>query len=72
MPKRRSSKHHGSIKAHEAAWLEGDHEAGFMFSLNHDFIHQELWDRCGDHESFYWEVGMRYPVPIGKMEDASW
>jgi hypothetical protein len=24
-----------------------------------------LWDQYGDHESFYWERGMRRPEPRG-------
>ncbi len=64
MPKRRTSKHRGAVKDFEAAWLEGDREAGFMYSLHHTFVHQALWDRSGDHENFHWEPGMQYPEPI--------
>jgi hypothetical protein len=63
MPKRRTSKHRGAVKDFEAAWLEGDNKAGFMYSLHHTFVHQELWDRAGDHETMFWEPGMRYPEP---------
>jgi hypothetical protein len=59
--KRHSSKHRGAINQYEAAWLEGDRKAGFLYSLNHDFVHQALWDRAGDHETMFWESGMRYP-----------
>jgi hypothetical protein len=68
--KRRSSKHRGAIKQYEAAWLEGDRETGFLYSLNHDFVREALWNRAGDHESLYWEPGMDYPQPIDEMEDA--
>ena len=61
MPKRRASKHRGAVKDFEAAWLEGDREPGFMYSLLHDFVHQELWNRAGDSENFRWEPGMRWP-----------
>jgi hypothetical protein len=64
MPKRRSSKHRGSLNEHEAAWLESDRKAGFLYSLHHDFVHQELWDRCGDEESFFFEPGMRWPERV--------
>ena len=46
--RRKSSKTRGSLNTYEAAWLEGDREAGFMHSLHHDFVHQELWNRAGD------------------------
>jgi hypothetical protein len=64
MPKRRTNKHRGAVKDFEAAWLEGDRKAGFLYSLNHDFVRQELWDRAGDHEAFFWEPGMQYPEPL--------
>jgi hypothetical protein len=64
MPKRRTSKHRGAINEYEAAWLEGDRQKGFMYSLNHGLVRQELWDRAGDHESFHWKLGMRFPEPI--------
>ena len=61
MPKRRTNKHRGACKVYETAWLEGDRHVGFLFSHNHDFVLQELWDRAGDHELFFWEAGMSYP-----------
>jgi hypothetical protein len=61
--KRRSSKHRAAVKDFEAAWLAGDRKVGFMYSLHHDFVHQELWDRAGDHEAFFWEPGMDCPEP---------
>jgi hypothetical protein len=69
MPKRRTSKHRGAVKDFEAAWLDGDREAGFMYSLHHDFVHRELWDRAGDHENFFWQEGMRGPVPIDEVDE---
>jgi hypothetical protein len=60
--KKRLAKHRGTISEYHAAWLEGDRKAGFLVSLNHAFVLQELWDAHGDHESFYWEPGMDYPV----------
>jgi hypothetical protein len=64
MPKRRTNKHRGSCNEHQAAWLEGNREAGFMVSLNHDFVLQELWGRCGNHDAFFWESGMSFPEPL--------
>jgi hypothetical protein len=43
-------------------------KAGFMYSLNHGFVHQALWDRAGDSENFRWEPGMRWPQPIDEAE----
>ncbi|SHG69525.1 hypothetical protein SAMN05444169_3704 [Bradyrhizobium erythrophlei] len=63
MPKRRTNKHRGAISEHHAAWLDGDRKAGFLVSLNHGFVLQELWDRAGDSENFRWEPGMQYPEP---------
>jgi hypothetical protein len=31
-------------------------------------VHQELWDRAGDHESMHWNPGMSYPEPIADVE----
>jgi hypothetical protein len=61
--KRRNSKHRGAINQYEAAWLDGNREVGFLYSRNHDHVLQALWDRCGDHETMFWEPGMRYPEP---------
>jgi hypothetical protein len=61
--KRRSSKHRGAINQYEAAWLEGDRDVGFLYSLNHDHVRQALWDRTGDSETMFWEPGMQYPEP---------
>jgi hypothetical protein len=36
------AKHRGAVKDFEAAWLEGDRKAGFMYSLHHTFVHQAL------------------------------
>ena len=65
--KRRSSKHRGAINQYKSAWLEGDREVGFLYSLNHDHVRQALWDRAGDHEAMFWEPGMDYPEPIKKQ-----
>ncbi len=56
----------GAVKDFEAAWLRGDRKEGFMYSLHHNFVRQELWDRAGDHENFHWEPGMQWPEPIGE------
>jgi hypothetical protein len=69
MAKRRTNKHRAPVKDFEAAWLEGDRKAGFMYSLHHTFVHQALWDRAGDHEAMYWQPGMRYPEPIETEAD---
>jgi hypothetical protein len=61
--KRRSSKHRGAINQYEAAWLEGDRDVGFLYSLNHDHVRQALWDRAGDSETMFWEPGMQCPEP---------
>ena len=63
MPKRRTSKHRGTVKDFEAAWLVGDQEAGFLYSLHHDFVHEELWSRAGNFEEYFWEAGMSFPEP---------
>jgi hypothetical protein len=68
MPKRRTSKHRGAVKDFEAAWLDGDRKAGFMYSLHHNFVHRELWDRAGDSENFFWKEGMQYPEPINEAD----
>jgi hypothetical protein len=74
MAKRRTSKHHGTLKHWEADWLRGEEKDDyvFMYSLTHDFIKRELWDKAGDEENFYWTEGMRYPAPIGEEEDAEY
>lgn len=36
----------------------------FFYSGHHDFVHRELWERCGDNETFFWKEGMQWPVPI--------
>jgi hypothetical protein len=61
--KKRLDKRRGAISAHEAAWLRGVRKEGFMYSLNHTFIREELWDRAGDLEAMCWEPGMQYPEP---------
>jgi hypothetical protein len=66
MAKRRTNKHRGALNSYEQAWLEGDRKVGFLYSLNHGFIRQELWDRAGDHENFHWNPSMRYPEPLAK------
>lgn len=67
MPRKiRTNKRRGAVKDFESDWLEGNPNAGmlgFMYSLHHDFVHQELWDRAGDHENFHWSPGMQYPEP---------
>jgi hypothetical protein len=71
MPRKiRSNKHRVALKDFEAAWLAGDRKAGFLYSLHHDFVHRELWDRAGDHENYHWTEGMKWPVPIDEVEDA--
>jgi hypothetical protein len=67
--KRRTSEHRGALNEYEMAWLEGDRKVGFLWSLNHTFMRQELWDRAGDHENFFWEPGMRFPEPIEMEAD---
>lgn len=69
--KRRTSKHRGAIQDFEAAWLVGNEKDTyvFMYSLSHGFVHRELWDKHGDHENFFWEEGMQYPVPIDELEE---
>jgi hypothetical protein len=58
MPRKiRTNKRRAAVKDFEAAWLEGDREAGFMYSLHHTFVHQELWERAGDHENFFGSRG---------------
>jgi hypothetical protein len=64
MPKRRTSKHRGSLNMYEEAWLEGNRANGGFVQFKPDEELQDLWDRCGDHESFYWESGMSYPEPL--------
>jgi len=58
--RRRNDKRRGAISENEAAWLRGDRDCGFV-EFKRDEELQKLWDRCGDHESFYWEPGMDYP-----------
>ena len=42
MAKRRTGKHRGALNSYEKAWLEGDRKVGFLYSLNHGFMRQEL------------------------------
>jgi hypothetical protein len=66
MPRKiRNDKRRGAVKDFEAAWLDSDRDSdiGFLYSLNHDFVHRELWDRAGDSENLYWTEGMDWPVP---------
>jgi hypothetical protein len=42
----------------------------FLYSLTHNFIKRELWDKAGDEEHFFWIEGMLYPAPIGEEQDA--
>jgi hypothetical protein len=55
--KKRLAKHRGAISEHHAGWLVGDRKAGFLVSLNHGLVLEELWDTRGDHENFHWEPG---------------
>ncbi len=69
MPQKvRTNKRRGAIKDFEAAWLCGNRKEGSMYSLHHTFVHQELWDRAGDHERFHWSPGMQYPESIADVE----
>ena len=65
--KRRTNKHRGALNEYQAAWLEGN-EHGWMVGLNPDDVLHALWNRAGDHESFHWEPGQHYPVPLAEME----
>jgi hypothetical protein len=72
MAKRRNSKRHGRLTDFEAKWLLGPDDndnSVFMYSLTHNFIKRELWDRAGDTDNMFWTEGMRYPAPIGAEED---
>jgi hypothetical protein len=63
MPKRRTSKRRDAISPHEAAWLEGNHDSGFV-EFKRDEELQALWDAYGDHDAFAWKPGMSFPEPI--------
>jgi hypothetical protein len=61
--KRRSNKRLAGISEHEAAWIRGDRNCGFVsFKRDEDLL--ALWERHGDSETMYWEAGMKYPEPI--------
>jgi hypothetical protein len=65
MPRKlRTNRLRAAVKDFEAAWLCGNRKDGFMYSLHHDFVHEELWNRAGDHENFHWEIGMDFPEKI--------
>jgi hypothetical protein len=63
--RRRNDKRRGAISDDEAAWLRGDSNCGFI-EFKRDEELQELWDRCGDHETMYWEPPMSSPELIEK------
>ena len=63
MPKRRNNKRRDAITEHDAAWLRGDQDCGFV-QFKRDEELQELWDRAGNHEAFHWEPGMGFPEAI--------
>ena|SRR5258708_4862402 len=58
--KRRTNKKRDGISEHEAAWLQGDHDCGFVQFKHPDDL-QALWDRAGDSETMFWEPPMSYP-----------
>jgi len=68
MPRKiRNNKRRGAVTDYEAAWLVGGNKEDayvFLYSLHHDFVHRELWDRAGDDENFHWAEGMQWPVAI--------
>jgi hypothetical protein len=68
--KRRTNKRRGAINEYEAAWLESGRADGGFVQFKPDEELQELWERAGDHESFYWTPGMNFPEPIETEEEA--
>jgi hypothetical protein len=52
--KRHVDKSRSAISEDEGAWLRGDRNCGFV-QFKHDEELQELWDRHGHHEAFFWE-----------------
>jgi hypothetical protein len=60
--KKRLDKRRAAISQHEAAWLRGERDCGFV-EFKRDEQLQGLWDRAGDDENFHWEIGMDYPEP---------
>ena len=61
MPARkRNLKRRAALDVDEQAWLRGEHGGFVQFMLDEKL--QELWDRYGDHTSYFWEPGMDRPV----------
>jgi hypothetical protein len=60
--RRRNDKRRNAISPNEAAWLEGNHDCGFVEFKHHEEL-QTLWDAHGDHDSLFWKPGMSFPEP---------
>jgi 3',5'-cyclic AMP phosphodiesterase CpdA len=60
--RRRADKRRDAISPHEAAWLDGNHDCGFV-EFKRDEELQALWDTHGDHDAFAWKPGMSFPEP---------
>jgi 3',5'-cyclic AMP phosphodiesterase CpdA len=60
--KKRLDKRRAALSPHEAAWLEGNHDCGFV-QFQRDEELQALWDTHGDHATFAWKPGMSFPEP---------
>lgn len=60
--KRRTNKRRDALSPDEAAWLDGNHDCGFVqFKRDEDL--KALWDAHGDQDAFVWRAGMRFPEP---------
>jgi hypothetical protein len=60
--KRRSAKRRDPITEHEAAWLRGDSNCGFVRFKRQEEL-QALWDSRGDNETMHWDSRLRLPEP---------
>jgi hypothetical protein len=60
--KKRVDKRRAAVSEHEAAWLRGDRDCGFV-QFKRDEELQALWGRSGDHATMYWGPGKRRPEP---------
>jgi hypothetical protein len=58
--RRRADKRRDAISPHEAAWLDGNHDCGFV-EFKRDEELQSLWEAHGDHDAFAWKPGMSFP-----------
>jgi hypothetical protein len=58
--KKRLDKHRSVLSPHEDAWLEGNHDCGFVQFKRDDEL-QALRDAYGDHDAFVYEPPMSYP-----------